>query len=342
LFQGFPFRLAIHSIEGEVPMITSRLLRAGVLALAGFSACMFLADSASAAAPQVKTSAPGYYRVMVGDIEVTVLNDGTVQLPVADLLTNAKPGEVDKALANAYQKSPVETSFNGFLINTGSKLVLVDTGAGTFFGPTLGNLVKNLKASGYQPEQVDEIYITHMHSDHIGGLVAAGKAVFPNAIVRADKHEADYFLSQANLDKAADKEKGQFQNPQAAFKPYIDAGHFKAIEADGELVPGVKSRATYGHTPGHTIYFVESKGQKLALWGDLMHVAAVQFPDPAVTLKFDSDSKAAAEQRKKAYAEAAKEGYLVAGAHLSFPAIGRIRAEGKGYVWVPYNYSPLK
>lgn len=323
-------------------MIASRLLRAGILATAGFGACMFLADSASAAAPFSKTPAPGFYRIKVGDIEVTTLNDGTVQLPVADLLTGAKPGEVDKALSRVYLKSPVETSFNGFLINTGSKLVLVDTGAGKFFGPTLGNLVANLRAAGYQPEQVDEVYITHMHSDHIGGLLTDGKASFPNAILRADKHETDYFLSKENLDKTPEKEKGKFQNPQAAFKPYIDAGHFKAIEGDGELVPGVKSHASYGHTPGHTTYMVESKGQKLALWGDLMHVAAVQFPDPDVTMQFDSDSKAAATQRKKAYAEAAKEGYLVAGAHLSFPAIGRIRANGKGYDWIPYNYSPVK
>jgi len=275
-------------------------------------------------------------------VEVTAISDGTTDLPVDTLLSNTKKEIVDKELAASYLKSPLETSFNGFLINTGSKLVLVDTGAGKFFGPTLGNLLANLKSAGYQPEQVDEIYITHMHSDHIGGLLADGKAAFPNAILRADKHETDYFLSQAHLDKATPEEKGGFQNSQAAFKPYIDAGHFKAIEGDGELVPGVKSRAAYGHTPGHTTYVVESNGQKLMLWGDLMHVAAVQFPDPSVTIKFDSDSKAAAVQRKKAYAEAAKEGYLVAGAHLSFPAIGRIRAEGKGYVWVPLNYSPVK
>jgi glyoxylase-like metal-dependent hydrolase (beta-lactamase superfamily II) len=94
-----------------------------------------------------------------------------------------------------------------------------------------------------------------------------------------------------------------------------------------------------GHTPGHSIYAVESKGQKLVLWGDLMHVAAVQFAEPSVTIQFDSDSKAAAAQRKKAYADAAKQGYWVAAAHLSFPGIGQVRAEGKGYVWFPANYS---
>ena len=325
-------------------MIASRLLRTGILALAGFGACLSMVEPALAAAPFSTVQAPGFYRTMVGSFEVTVLSDGTVQLPVADILSNAAPGEVDKALAHSYLKSPLETSFNGFLINTGGKLVLVDTGAGHFFGPTLGNLVANLKAAGYQPEQVDEIYITHMHGDHIGGLIGTdGKAVFPNAIVRADKHEADYFLSKANLDKAAnDQEKGSFQAPQEALAPYVAAGHFKPIEADGELVPGVSSRAAYGHTPGHTIYVVQSNGQKLLLIGDLMHVASVQFPDPAVTIKFDWNTKLAAQERKKLYAEAAKDGSLIGGAHLSFPALGRLRSSGKGYEWIPINYSTVK
>jgi glyoxylase-like metal-dependent hydrolase (beta-lactamase superfamily II) len=320
-------------------MITLRLLRTGIMAVVAAAAGILISHAAFAGAPEVKTSGPGYYRLMLGDFEITALSDGTVDLPVNKLLINITPAGIDQALAKSYLKSPVETSFNGFLINTGSKLILVDTGAGKFFGPTLGNLVNNLKASGYQPEQVDEIYITHMHSDHIGGLLADGKAAFPNATVRADKREADYWLSQANLDKAPADQKGSFKNAKAALDPYQQAGKFKPFEGDTELTPGITSHASYGHTPGHNSYVIESKGQKLVLWGDLMHVAAVQFENPEVTMQFDSDPKAAAVQRKKAYAEAAKQGYLVAGAHLSFPGIGRIRAEGKGYVWVPLNYS---
>ena len=319
-------------------MIPFRLLRTAAFTLAALGVCMIAAESATAAAPFSAVQAPGFYRTMVGDFEVTVLSDGTVQLPIDALLTGAKPGEVDKALAHNYVKTPLDTSVNGFLINTGSKLVLVDTGAGHFFGPTLGNLVANLKAAGYSPEQVDEIYITHMHPDHIGGLSADGKAIFPNAIVRADKHDADFFLSKEKLEKAPAEQKEGFEHAQEAFGPYIAAGHFKAIEADGELVPGVNSRAAYGHTVGHTIYAVESKGQKLLLIGDLMHVASVQFPDPAVTIKFDTDSKEAYAQRKKVYAEVAKDGSLIGGAHLAFPALGRLRTDGKGYDWIPLNY----
>jgi glyoxylase-like metal-dependent hydrolase (beta-lactamase superfamily II) len=294
---------------------------------------------AQAAAPQIKSQAPGYYRMMLGDFEVTALSDGTVELPMDKLLTGARQGQVVRALQKAYLGVPVETSVNGYLINTGAKLVLIDTGASGLFGPTLGRLQANLKAAGYQPEQVDEVYITHLHPDHVGGLVVDGKAAFPNATVRFDKRDADFWLSAEQLDKAPADAKGFFQGAQASVKPYQEAGRVKPFDGNTELVPGVRALAAPGHTPGHTVYLVESQGQKLAVWGDLMHVAAVQFPDPSVTISFDVDSKAAMPQRRKAYADAAKNGYYVAVAHVAFPGIGRLRADGKGYTWVPANYS---
>jgi len=317
-------------------LATSSLALAAALLLAG------LPHNAEAAAPQVKTQAPGYYRMMLGDFEVTALNDGTVDLPMDKLLTGAKPGQVLRALQHAYLGTPLETSVNGYLINTGAKLVLVDTGAATLFGPTLGKLLGHLKAAGYQPEQVDEIYITHLHGDHVGGLLSEGKPAFPNAVVRIDQREADYWLSEANMAKAPEAAQGGFKGAMMSIKPYQEAGRFKPFEGSPqgvELVPGVRAVSTYGHTPGHNVYVAESKGQKLAIWGDLMHVAAVQFPDPSVTIQFDSDSKAARPQREKAYADAAKNGYYVGVAHVAFPGIGRLRADGKGYVWVPANYS---
>ncbi|MBC7513922.1 MAG: MBL fold metallo-hydrolase [Herminiimonas sp.] len=296
---------------------------------------------ALAAAPLLKTSAPGYYRMMLGDFEVTALSDGTVSLPVNKLLSNTTPQKVDAALAQSALRSPLETSVNGYLINTGEKLILIDTGAASLFGPTLGKLVANLKASGYQPEQVDEIYITHMHPDHVGGLMAGDKPAFANAIVRADKRDADFWLSQANLDKAPADSKGFFQGAMASLNPYVKAGKFKPFEGNSNLATGVRAIETPGHTPGHSVYQVESGGQKLMLWGDLMHVAAVQFDHPEVTIAFDTDSKSAARQRQQAYADAAKSGYLVAGSHLSFPGIGHVRRQGKAYAYTPVNYTAL-
>jgi glyoxylase-like metal-dependent hydrolase (beta-lactamase superfamily II) len=319
-------------------MKTSHWLQKSTLALSLAAAAQLV----QAGAPMVKTPAPGYYRMMLGDFEITALSDGTVALPVDQLLTNTQPGKVTAALKQSFLKAPLETSVNAYLINTGSQLVLVDTGAAGLFGPTLGQLMGNLKAAGYQPEQVDAVVITHMHADHVGGLMAGTQRAFPNATVHADQHDADFWLSQANLDKAPAESKGFFQGAMASLNPYVAAGKFKAFNGDTDLVPGIRALASRGHTPGHSTYVVESQGEKLVLWGDLMHVAAVQFAQPSVTITFDSDSKAAAAQRQKAFADAAKNGYWVAAAHLSFPGIGHLRREGKGYRFVPANYTVVR
>ncbi|MEO6277845.1 MBL fold metallo-hydrolase [Roseateles sp.] len=292
---------------------------------------------ALAAGPQLKGQAPGWYRLPLGDFEITALSDGTLDLPVDKLLQQPVPNTL-KALQHAYLGVPLETSVNGYLINTGAKIVLVDTGAAGLFGPTLGRLLGSLKAAGYAPEQVDEVVITHMHGDHIGGAGADGKAAFPNATLRLDKRDADFWLSPEQIAKGGDGAKAI----AAIVKAYADNGRFKPFDGskDGvEIVPGVKAFPAYGHTPGHSNYVAESKGQKMMFWGDLMHVAAVQFPEPAVTMSFDSDPKAAAPAREKAYAAAAKDGYYVAVTHVSFPGIGKLRVDGKGYDWLPVNYS---
>jgi glyoxylase-like metal-dependent hydrolase (beta-lactamase superfamily II) len=312
-----------------------------VLATLAAACAAFAASPALAAAPMAGTPAPGFFRVMLGDFEITPLSDGTVDLPV-DQLLHEKPERTKAALAKSFLKLPLETSDNAYLVNTGSKLVLVDTGAGALFGPTLGKLVANMKAAGYQPEQVDEIYITHFHGDHVGGLASNGQPVFPHAVLRASRQEADFWLSEDNMNKAPADKKGFFQGAMASVGPYVKAGKFQPFEGDIELVPGIRANAEPGHTPGHTTYVVESGGQKLVLIGDLIHVAAVQMDKPAVTIGFDSDEKAAAMARKNQFDAAAKGGYLIGGAHLQFPGMGRLRAEGRGYRWIPVNFSQMR
>lgn len=290
--------------------------------------------TAIAAGPQLKGQAPGWYRLQLGGFEITALSDGSIDLPV-DKLLQQPPAQTLKALQHAYLGVPLETSVNAYLINTGTKVVLVDTGTAGLFGPTAGRVLANLKASGYTPEQVDEIVITHMHGDHIGG---ASSTAFPNATLRVDKRDSDHWLAPEQVAKGGDGAKAI----AALVKGFADGGRFKPFDGskDGvEIVPGVKAFPAYGHTPGHSNYVAESQGQKMMFWGDLMHVAAVQFPNPSVTIQFDSDPKAAAPEREKAYAAAAKDGYYVAVTHVSFPGIGRLRADGKGYDWLPVNYS---
>ncbi len=293
---------------------------------------------AQASAPQVKTQAPGYYRHLLGDFEITVLSDGTVPQEV-DKLLHAPPAKVQSLLSAGYLTSPVETSINAYLINTGSALYLVDTGAGELFGPAGGHLVTALRAAGYQPEQIDAVLLTHIHGDHSGGLMMAGKQVFPNAVVYAHKREAAYWLDEANEAKAVEGHKPFFPHARASLSAYVAAHRLKTFEGNAEILPGIRTQETPGHTPGHSFYVAESRGQKMAFWGDIMHVAAVQFADPSVTIQYDVDAKAAAAQRAKAYADAARQGYTVAVDHVSFPGLGRLKAQGKGYTWVPVNYS---
>ena len=177
-----------------------KLLHA-VLASALLAAATFIPPAVLAEAPLQKVQAPGWYRFMVGDIEVTALSDGTFKLPVTQLLKGDKT-KIGDALRRNFLGEQVETSDNAYLVNTGSKLVLIDTGAGATMGSGVGALRANLQAAGYKPEQVDEIYITHMHGDHIGGLLGGANRAFPNATLRLDKRDVDYWGSEANMNAA--------------------------------------------------------------------------------------------------------------------------------------------
>ena len=283
---------------------------------------------------------PGWYRMRLGQFEITALWDGTLDLPVDKIFTKVDPDRIHSLLSRSYLSNEVTLTVNAFLVNTGTKLVLIDTGTGTsqMFGSKLGSVLSNLRASGYAPEQVDQIYVTHMHTDHVGGLMRDGKPSFTNAIVRADAQEGDFYLSQSRMDAAPADEREDFESAMTIFKPYIAAGKFKPFVGESELIPGIRAIPAPGHTPGHTIYVVESQGQKMVIWGDLMHVAALQFPQPSATIQTDWDIELSARQRQTIFADAAKNGYYAAAAHVAFPGIGKLRVEGDGYAWVSVSY----
>ncbi len=271
-------------------------------------------SQAHAAAPKAGGQVPGWFRMMLGEFEVTALNDGIMQIDPA-ILNNIDKADVDKLLADVFASGGVPASINTFVINTGEKLILVDTGFGRF--------LPNLQACGYSAEQIDLVFITHTHGDHVGGLLTAeGGATFPNAAV---------YLARAEQDWAKPEQIARFT---AAYP-----GRWHTFEFGTELVPGVTALDVSGHTPGHTAFMVESQGQKLCIWGDVIHAAAVQFPHPEVTINYDSDKAKAASARKLIMAQLAAEKVWVAGMHLPLPAIGHIRAEAAGYSWVPALFS---
>jgi glyoxylase-like metal-dependent hydrolase (beta-lactamase superfamily II) len=304
-----------------------------------------LAPLAANATPpaQIKTQAPGYQRLAVGDYEVTALFDGYNDLGPT-LLKGLSQKEIHALLARKnLTGAGVQTAFNAFLINTGKNLVLVDTGAGQCIGATAGGLPEAIRAAGYSPEQIDTILLTHMHLDHVCGLVdAKGAAVFANADVYAAQAEADFWLSKTNLEKAPEEAKGYFKIAQNSTAPYVAAGRLKTFGLGQAPIAGVTTVNLAGHTPGSTGYQFTSNGQSILFMGDIIHSFAVQFAHPEVSIGFDNDSSKAIAAREKLFTQVAHDNIWVAAAHLPFPAIGHIRVEGKGFAWVPVEYGPYQ
>lgn len=296
-----------------------------------------------AEAPQAHTQVPGYYRTQLGQFEVTALFDGAIELD-SKLLKHAKPEDLQKLLSRMFVGNPkMQTAVNAYLINTGAHLVLVDAGAAKLFGPNLGYVAQNLKAAGYTPDQVDTVIITHLHADHVGGLNdTAGQPLFPKAKVFVARADNDYWLSEKVAEQAPEGAKPFFKLARDSAAPYVSHGQWQTFTEGSEVVPGITAVKANGHTPGHTAYAVESAGQKLLIWGDLVHSHAVQFARPGVSIEFDVDQNQAIATRRAIMKDAAASKVLVAGMHLPFPGLGHVRAEGKGtYAWVPVEFSPL-
>lgn len=184
-----------------------------------FLVLLILGIGSSAIAQQVKIPEQakltryqvGYHRMKIGKIDVTAVSDGTGGVNFLELLTNAKPGEVEDLFAREYiNPKAVQASMNAYLIEIDNKFILVDTGAGELFGPHLNKITDSLRSSGVQPEQITDILITHIHPDHSGGLTVAGKRVFPNATVHVNKRELDYWTDKSLGAKAPEPTKSFF------------------------------------------------------------------------------------------------------------------------------------
>jgi glyoxylase-like metal-dependent hydrolase (beta-lactamase superfamily II) len=195
-------------LEHLMPSLLSAAVKFYVPALLG----VFAVSGAPAQTPMSTDNSPGWYRMHIGSFEITALSDGARDLPVDQLFPKVDTGRIRSLLARSFLASTVSLTVNAFLVNTGTRLVLIDAGTGTSqaFGPKLGQLLTNLRASGYSAEQVEEVYVTHMHTDHIGGLMRDGQPAFPKATIRADVREAGRYLSKAEMDAAPADEREDY------------------------------------------------------------------------------------------------------------------------------------
>ena len=308
--------------------------------VAALSGLMGGSPPALAFAPQIHDQAPGFFRLKVGDLEVTALYDAAAVFELPWLKgKNATIAGVAKAL----NQDPhlLDAADSGFLVNNGKQLILVDAGAGTWYGgEAFGRLAGSLRGAGYTPEQVDLVLITHLHADHVGGLTSHdGDRVFPNAEVYVAKAESDFWLSPEIAAKAPKDAQPFFQSAQAIAAPYIKAGKWHTFSGSEPIVDGMQLVPLSGHTPGHTGYEFSSKGKKILFWGDTVHAQRVQLPHPEVTVVFDIDPTAAAATRSQLLPKLADEDVVIASPHLLFPGLGRLHKAGRGYSWAPVAFT---
>ena len=308
--------------------------------LAALAGSAVVPNPALAAAPQHHDQVPGFYRMKVGDLEVTALLDGAAVFDLHWL--NGKKVTMDR-VTKALHEDPhlLDVGDTGFLVNTGKQLILVDAGAGTWYGGgALGRLADSLHGAGYAPEEVDRVLITHLHSDHVGGLTTQdGKRVFPNAEVFVSKAESDFWLSPEIAAKAPKDAQPFFQSARAIAAPYIKAGKWHTFSGSEPIMESVQPVSLHGHTPGHTGYEFSSKGQRILFWGDTVHAQIVQLRHPDITVVFDIDHPAAAAMRNQLLPTLAREAVVIAGPHMPFPGLGRLRKDGNGYLWAPVVFT---
>ena len=278
------------------------------------------------------TQAPGFYRHRFGDVVVTAINDGLIDLPLG-AMRGIEPEAASGLLRDAFRAPAPRSSVNAFLVQGNGATVLIDTGAGDSMGPTMGRLQDGLSAAGVAPDDVDIIVMTHLHPDHAGGLASpAGAAVFPRAELVVSQLEADFWLNEAVAAAAPDEVKPYFAGAQAAVAPYRER---LRLFSGTDVAPGIQAQPLPGHTPGHTGYLVGSGDTQLLVWGDIFHVPDVQARRPEVGMTFDQDPDGAIQTRRRVLDMAAHDRLMVAGMHMHFPAFSNIGKTAEGYAVMP-------
>jgi len=280
--------------------------------------------------------AAGFCHRRVGDILVTALNDGHQDAPLTTMAGIATE-EAAALLQAAFRPVPRRTAVNGFLIRSGGRIALVDTGCGPI-KPTTGRLAANLAAAGVAPGAIDTVLMTHLHPDHFGGLTGAdGAALFPNATLHLHEAEHVHWHDDAAMEREDPSRRAAFFNgARTRLAAYVGRTN---LFTSGEVFPGVTALPLPGHTPGHTGFLIESGGKSLLIWGDIVHVPEVQVPRPEATMAVDVDPAQAAATRRRIFDQVAADRQAIAGMHLHFPAFAHLAREGAGYRLVPDAWS---
>jgi glyoxylase-like metal-dependent hydrolase (beta-lactamase superfamily II) len=270
-------------------------------------------------------------RKQIGDITVTALSDGVLAAPL-DVVLGVERAEIER-LAGRKPGEPLPIAVNAFLLERAGKCALVDTGSGNSMGPTLGKLPQNLRALGVAPERIETIFLTHLHPDHSNGLVDdAGNAIYPNAEVVLHETEAAFWLDRDEASGASERIRRNIAKTKVTTAPY--RARMRTVR-DGEAVPGISALLLAGHTPGHTGWLIQSGKDSLLIWGDLVHLAAIQIARPDTGLVYDVDPQAACATRRRMFDRVAADKLAVAGAHLDFPGFGTIVRRGSGFAFEP-------
>ena len=290
-------------------------------------AVLILGVALVAALPVHAAKAQSPATFSIGKITLVSLVDFPDGAHDVKLFSGASPETINALVPSGQAPS----SINAFLVRTGGKNVLIDTGLGAKSG---GVLARNLASAGLSPSDIDIIILTHLHFDHSGGLSVEGQAVYPKAVLKISSMEQKFWLAP----DASDPKNNpyiNFASAKAAVAPY--AGRLQSFSFGDEVAPGITAINAVGHTPGHTAFMIESEGHKVLAWGDTVHAIALQLPNPEIYPAYDYDPLAATAVRKAVLKKVSAENIPVAGAHIPYPGVGRINASpnGQGYTFTP-------
>ena len=313
--------------------------RATMLGAAGAATLAALPAAATGVPPQQGANPPRFSRLKIGDVEVTTLLDGAMggtNAGIQNFFPDSRPEDIAPLRERAFAiEAGLHQPVGAYLINTGRNLAMIDCGGHSSFIPTTGGTLAALRASGYTPEQVDTVLLTHIHPEHALGLSYDGTTRnFPNAEVVVTQIDHQFWTDPA-MESRVPQGQRFIEAGRRAIRPY--AGRIRTVEMrEGlEVIPGVFMVPAPGHTPGHVSFRLTSQNQTMLIWGDIAHQMVIQLARPRWRVGVDVDSAMGVESRVRTLEMLAAERLLMGGVHVPWPGFGRIIRDGEGFLYVP-------